>query len=166
MKRSLFILSALAVMVSCNDHDHNSHDHGGQNDVNVGDMLVGDTTGNLSADTYSEGMEKMAASGHYKIRLDMSSPAPKDTGNYTWTLSLMDMEGNAVQDATVNAEPTMPQHGHGTDPKFTDATAGEHNGQYVLTDMNLFMPGIWQVMITVNKGEMTDTVTFLFDLEG
>ena len=60
----------------------------------------------------------------------------------------------------------MPQHGHGTTPLYTEGLLDTSN-TFTLTDMNLFMPGVWQVEITVTAEDgSVDTVSWFFDLLG
>ena len=165
MKNALLLFSALFLFASCNEHDHSGHDHGHNDHVSHGDAHMGDMHMNLVPDTYVEGMEKVTENASFTVRLDVSDPVPKDTGKYTWTITVLTMKGTPV-DAEVKAEPTMPQHGHGTTPQFTEGTEGAETGQYILSDMDLFMPGIWQVSIEVTADGITDSVNFIFDLEG
>ena len=118
-------------------------------------------------DTYSFGMEKRSEGGTYRVLLVQSSPIPKDTGFYTWTVEVQDQNCDPLADATVVAEPRMPSHGHGTSPATTDGTPTGEDGRLELVDMDLFMPGIWEVTLTVSGGGLgDDIVRFNFDLEG
>jgi hypothetical protein len=124
------------------------------------------TGGGDTADTYVEGLEKTGSQGHFTVRLLNSNPIPKDLTYYTWTLEVLDPDGKAVEGVEVIAEPTMPNHGHGTFPPFTTATAGETPGTYVLTDMDLFMAGIWHIAIRLTLDGTADEVAYSFDLDG
>ena len=117
-------------------------------------------------DTYVVGLEKSGQAGLITVRLQESTPSPRDTGFYTWTIDIVDASGAPVTGATVQAEPTMPDHGHGTNPKYTDAVEGDP-GTYQLTEMNLFMEGIWNVAIRITMtGGEEDQVEYNFFLEG
>jgi hypothetical protein len=119
-----------------------------------------------SPDTYLSGVQKVTDQGHFIVELVRSTPPPKFTGDFTWELTVQDNACVEVGDLEVKAEPTMPQHGHGTTPEYTDATVNTAN-KYTLTDMNLFMPGVWQIEVTVTASDGTvDTVSWFFDLEG
>ena len=127
----------------------------------------GSSTSSEGPDTYVAGLEKTGTNGTFKVRLVESAPIPRDTGIYTWTLEVVDMGGNPITGAEVHAEPLMLAHGHGTQPKYTDGTVGAIPGQYILLEMDLFMPGVWHVIIRVeNESGDTDELAYDFDLEG
>lgn len=125
-----------------------------------------ETSGAPQADTYWVGLEKAGAEGNFTIRLMKSSPIPQDLTLYTWEIEVLDGAGEPVTGASVEAEPRMPAHGHGTFPPVTPATALDQAGRYQLLEMDLFMAGIWRVEIRVTHGELTDSVNYFFDLEG
>ena len=62
----------------------------------------------------------------------------------------------------------MPAHGHGTSPQFTDGVEStETPGTYSLSDMDLFMAGVWMIAIEMSTPEgVADEVVFHFMLEG
>ncbi len=125
-----------------------------------------DAGAGLQGDTYLAGMEKVSTNGHFKLALISSDPIPQDLTLYTWVVELRDAEGAPLGDATVIAEPTMPDHGHGTFPATTEGEAGDSTGQFVLRDMDLFMAGTWQIELRIEQGGNSDTVFFHFYLEG
>ena len=117
-------------------------------------------------DEYVAGVERVTDNGLFLVTLVRSTPTPKFTGDYTWLVTVEDAACGTPTDVHVKAEPTMPQHGHGTTPEFTEATLNEAN-EFTLTDMDLFMPGVWQIEISVETGDGTeDTVSWFFDLQG
>ncbi len=117
-------------------------------------------------DTYFSGVKKVTDQGLFLVELVRSTPPPKFTGDYTWEVTVEDAACVTLDSVQVEAEPTMPQHGHGTTPEFTEATLDTAK-IFTLSEMNLFMPGIWQVEITVTADDGTvDTVSWFFDLEG
>ncbi len=119
-----------------------------------------------SPDDYISGVERVSDAGLFLVELRRSTPTPKFTGDYTWELVVADATCGEVLDVEVHAEPTMPQHGHGTTPQFTEATP-DTAGIYTLTDMSLFMAWVWQIEITVTAEDgAEDTVSWFFDLEG
>ena len=128
--------------------------------------------GSTSVDTYVAGLEKVGEMGRVKLTLVESDPLPQDLTLYTWQLLLTDAEGTPINGAQIVAEPRMPDHGHGTNPQFTEAEAVDGEGRYQLLDMNLFMAGVWQINIVVtlvgdgDAGAVEDTLHFRFDLEG
>lgn len=117
-------------------------------------------------DVYAPGLSKFGESATFQIVLLESSPTPRDTGKYTWRIEVRDSVGQSIEGAEVVAEPTMPQHGHGTYPTTTPGTPTEVAGEYLLEAMDLFMPGLWHVEIDISWEEENDRVVFRFDLEG
>ena len=156
---------AVAIMVLClagcvgpfGGHGHGAHGPGAS-------MGGG---GGIVADTYVAGLEQVGEDGIFSVRLVESDPIPRDTGIYTWTIEVVDATGGPVTGVTVLAEPMMPAHGHGTIPKFIDGIPSEGEGRYRLADMDLFMPGIWRVIITLTHDDgREDVALYHFDLEG
>jgi hypothetical protein len=117
-------------------------------------------------DRYLAGMTKVGADGQLQVRLVSSDPIPEFTGVYNWTVEVLDINGSVANEATVLAEPRMPEHGHGTFPATTAAEATEGTGRLILNELDLFMPGTWEVTLTISAGGLTDTVVFAFPLEG
>lgn len=136
------------------------------------DPVQPDAGGPAPVDSYVAGLEKSGDLGKVSVRLIESDPIPQDLTLYTWTLELRDAQGEAIDGASLIAEPTMPDHNHGTFPRFTEAVPLETAGHYELKEMDLFMAGVWQVDIEItlpSEGDAaveTDSVTFRFDLEG
>ncbi len=66
----------------------------------------------------------------------------------------------------VVATPLMPDHGHGT-PINAEVTELTTPGEYEVTPVNLWMPGLWEITIEVTNGaDVSDAVTFAFCIEG
>jgi hypothetical protein len=100
------------------------------------------------------------------VQLKESRPEPIYIGLHSWTLGLRSNSNEPILNALVKAEPMMLDHGHGTTPPFTVAReSGSTSGEYVISDLDLFMPGLWTIFVTVetNSG-LTDTVVFEFVL--
>ncbi|MGC6418508.1 MAG: FixH family protein [Bradymonadia bacterium] len=137
-------------------HHHGHHDHMGHG----GDPSKDD------ADTYVAGLEKVGTSGHLTIRLIESAPTVLNTGVYTWQLMVIGSDGQPMNGLNIQAEPTMPDHGHGTEPRYTEGTPTDEDGIYELKDMDLYMKGVWQVMVRISSTEgVEDSVAFSFYLE-
>ena len=160
MIRSL-IFGSVIFCLACSGEDDSGHMHGHNHHGGMGHSTPDE------ADTYVAGLEKVGTSGDLTVRLMDSTPSPRDTGIYTWHIMVLDAEGQPVSDATVQAEPLMPAHGHGTNPRYTDATGLDEDGMYELKDMDLFMEGIWNVIIRISTPDGTaDEVEYNFFLEG
>ena len=118
-------------------------------------------------DNYVVGLEKAGDQGLLRVRLLLSDPIPQDTGFYNWTIEVVAADDTPVLGATVIAEPTMPAHGHGTYPPTTDAQEQENPGHYLLSELDLFMAGVWRIEIIIETSDgVSDRVEYNFDLEG
>ena len=166
----LFALVPSIVLFAClgGEPGHGSRDsdagHAPHNDA--GHTPQRDAGSGLPGDVYIAGMEKGSTEGHFKVALISSDPIPQDLTLYTWVVELRDAAGTPLENASVIAEPTMPDHGHGTFPATTAGEAGDSTGQFVLRDMDLFMAGTWQIELRIEQGGNSDTVFFHFYLEG
>ena len=152
---SLFLcgLAALHLLSGC-DHQHGSSSP---------------CANETRADAYSPGMEKTSQSGNLIVRLSDSQPGPPQKGDNTWTLQLRDKAGSPLSGATLDVTPYMPDHGHGTPVKAQSSEAGSPSGQYRVTPVNLFMPGLWQVTITATPStipQAPESVMFPFCING
>jgi hypothetical protein len=81
-------------------------------------------------------------------------------------MEVRDAQGQPISDATLEAEPFMPEHGHGTFPRVTEGVACGEPGQFTLSDLDLFMAGTWKIELRVSAGELSDTVFYYFTLGG
>ena len=157
--RLLVCLSA--VLVACgDDHDHEGDDH-----ADAGPTSTIDAGPGLQGDEYIAGMEKVSSEGHFRVALIESTPIPQDLTLYTWVLEVRDADGQPIDGASVVAEPTMPDHGHGTFPITTPGVTAEGVGRFTLTDMDLFMAGVWQIELRITAGDVSDTAFFHFVLD-
>lgn len=117
------------------------------------------------ADDYVAGLEKVGAGG-VKVALVESVPAPPAKGDNTWQLSVVDNADTPLEGLTLEVTPNMPDHGHGT-PVEAVVTAGAEAGQYEAGPVNLWMPGLWEVTVSVSDGaDVNDEVVFSFCIEG
>ena len=119
-------------------------------------------------ETYTAGMSHPGDEGAMAFFLVASDPAPPDKGENTFTILVQDLEsGIAVDGATVNITPFMPEHGHGTNPADYATEATGESGTYQSVPINLFMSGLWDLTFSVASGEsVLDETTFTFCLEG
>ena len=155
--RAVLVVLALYCAASCVPTD--SAGDATSFDTSASDVVKSDV------DQYVAGLEKSGAKGWVTVKLVVSDPIPQDTGFYTWTVEVHTTEGEPLTGAEVIAKPTMPDHEHGTYPPTTTGK-DEGGGRYRLEEMNLFMPGVWQIEIRVNSEADDDTVVYRFDLEG
>ena len=136
------------------------------------------TTYNCAADTraetYTAGDEHMGLGGTIDVKLLSSDPAPPARGNNSWVILLSAMSNGVVgapmdgmaNDITVT--PYMPDHMHGTPILVGVTPVDGQTGEYTLTPVNLWMPGLWETTIAVSEmsgsAMTTDRVVYNFCL--
>lgn len=81
----------------------------------------------------------------------------------SWKLRVHTADGSPLEDATIEVDGGMPQHGHGlpTRPRVTRSLGG---GVYVVDGMKFNMGGWWEVKFRIASAAGTDSVTFNLDL--
>jgi hypothetical protein len=130
-----------------------------------GNTMADDTTYDCAmetrADTFVVGLEKLGNAGLLDFKLMDATPAPPARDDNTWVIEI-DMAGGApVSGAAMVAVPFMPDHQHGT-PIAVHITPEATPGQYKLTPVNLWMPGLWETTIQATAGTTSDTVVYRF----
>src|SRR5262245_51772512 len=105
-------------------------------------------------DIYSMGMSR-SGDGGYQVVLVESDPAPPTKGDNSWQLRVLDPAGDPVDGMTVSVTPFMPDHQHGT-PVRAVVTPSGANGEYAVTPINLWMPGLWKVTVALSDGSPVD----------
>lgn len=76
-------------------------------------------------------------------------------------LHITDNAGHVLDGLTMSATPWMVSHAHGTSVVPIVTPMG--NGDYVVSELNLFMPGRWQIRVSVSA-PMTDALTPVLDV--
>jgi hypothetical protein len=81
----------------------------------------------------------------------------------TVRVSIVDADGRPVDDAAIQIDGGMPQHGHGlpTRPRVTRALG---NGLYVIEGVRFNMGGWWEFKLAINAPSGSDVVTFNLSL--
>jgi len=121
------------------------------------------------ADTFSVGLEKAGLTGALDFKLMTADPAPPARGDNTWVIQVNAMANSVVGAPVTGLEtgmtitPYMPDHQHGT-PIDVVITPMPDAGQYQLSPVNLWMPGLWQTTISVNANGSKDHVVYSFCL--
>ncbi len=117
------------------------------------------------ADTFVVGLEKIGDGAVLDFKLMSANPAPPARGDNTWILQINAMTGGAVgapsTGASMTVTPFMPDHQHGT-PSEVSVMAMPDAGQYQLSPVNMWMPGLWETTITATSATGTDTVVYRF----
>jgi hypothetical protein len=118
-------------------------------------------------DPYVPGRVVDGERGVFQVTLVASDPAPPDKGDNTWTLEVTERAGGQpVDGATIEITPFMPDHGHGT-PIRAQVTAGGAPGVYRAGPVNTWMPGYWEVSVSVVGSDgRSDRVVFKLCIEG
>lgn len=94
------------------------------------------------------------------VTLDAADPIPPEVGDNTWTFSIDDGSGAALDGCAVTFDPRMPDHGHGTPtpPEVTDQGDGTYEALFELS-----MGGYWTVDVEADCGE-GDVRSVRFDI--
>jgi hypothetical protein len=78
---------------------------------------------------------------------------------HTVRVAITDAAGVPIDDATIQVEGGMPQHGHGlpTRPRVTGALG---NGHYEIEGVRFNMGGWWELKLAIAAASGSDVVTF------
>jgi len=89
------------------------------------------------------------------------APRPPTVGSNAVELSFTDPGGATMSGLGLEVVPWMPAHGHGTSvsPTITETAPGT----FVATPLYLFMPGSWELRITIS-GTIDDTAKAAFEI--
>lgn len=118
----------------------------------------------MGTDTFTVGLSHVGTAGLVDFKMMSAMPAPPARDDNTWIIELDAMAngvvGNPIDGATITATPFMPSHQHGT-PKQVVITPTGTTGQYTLSPVNMWMPGVWETTIKVSAPQ-SDTAVFKF----
>lgn len=113
-----------------------------------------------TADQYTVGLEKMGAT--FDVKLMSALPAPPTRGDNEWIIHIDTVAGAApVTGATIAVTPFMPKHQHGT-PVDVLIQAMPTAGDYKLSPVNMWMPGVWETTIEMSAPSGADSVVYKF----
>jgi len=146
-----FLAALVAVLAACG-HD----DHGDDEEV--------DCTKVTGADTFVVGLPKDGSGGALDFAMMSAEPSPPARGDNTWTVSIVDMNGQPLGGANLAVTPFMPAHQHGTPITVGVMPVDGTPGQYKLSPVNLWMPGVWETTIraTSADGLTNDSALYTF----
>jgi hypothetical protein len=116
--------------------------------------------------TYAVGLSQTVMDGTMKVSFVDAMPAPPAESLNEWTVQLTDGNGDPVSGATITVKPWMPDMGHGSSvtPQVTPMTTA---GEYQVSLIDLFMPGIWTNTFTITTAsEPVTTAVFTFCIDG
>lgn len=116
-------------------------------------------------DEFAVGIAKVGDGAAINFTLMTANPAPPIRGDNTWVVELKQMNGgvagNPIDGADMQVTPFMPDHGHPSAKTVRFEPTGTM-GQYELTPINFWMPGLWETTIDVSSPSGDDTVVFRF----
>lgn len=113
-----------------------------------------------TADQYTVGLQKTGTV--LDVKLMSALPAPPTRGDNEWIIHINTVAGAApVSGATIEVTPFMPKHQHGT-PIDVKIEAQSSAGDYKLSPVNLWMPGVWETTIEMVSPSGTDQVVYKF----
>lgn len=142
------VIVGLVLCVGCSDGGH--------------DDDVVDCAKETRKDDFVVGLEKVGTSNKLDFKLLASDHFPQEPGDNEWTLLISTMVGGTVAGpltgGTLSVSPFMPDHGH-LAPKPVVVTPLADPGQYKLSEINTWMPGLWETTIQVT-GADGDKVVF------
>lgn len=136
-----------------------------------GDMPPADDAPvNCAAETRDDdfviGLDKIGDAQTLDFKLMTADPAPPIRGDNTWVVLVSAMSGGVVgapvAGASMTVTPYMPDHGHPSGKTVHVTPVPGSDGQYQLTPINLWMPGLWETTMDVTSAGGTDTVVFRF----
>ena len=100
--------------------------------------------------------ESTSASGAYQVDV-LAHTSQLTRGDYDLEYVFTNVaDGSPVDGLTITIVPWMPAMGHGTSIVPTIAALG--SGTYALTDIDLFMAGLWQLRTTATGATAADQV--------
>jgi hypothetical protein len=128
---------------------------------NPGPASDGGGAGDGGATFPADALLAMTSTGGLRVEVRTAPDQPPTVGVSQVQYRVTDGSGAARDDLTLDVVPWMPSMGHGASVRPQATASG--GGAYVLTDVDFFMPGHWELRTTVG-GAVTDTVTPAFDV--
>jgi hypothetical protein len=124
------------------------------------------------AQSFVTGLAPSSTTGGYTLALESATPSPPAKGVNSWVITVKDASGAPVDGLSITATPWMPDHRHGSSIVPTIAPTGAA-GRYSIGELDLIMPGIWQVNLAVQPeatgdagGATAATATWTFCISG
>jgi hypothetical protein len=114
---------------------------------------------------YAPNMVSSSSDGEVKITLVEANPAPPIVPFNSWTIKVADVSGVPLANLGITSPlPYMPYHGHSSS-QLPLVSAQGSDGTYSVTNLDFFMPGVWQTTFNVPHGT-GETVYFYFCVQG
>ena len=105
-----------------------------------------------------------ASASELVVTLIQADPSPPARGTNVWRVTATDSSGAALKDATLTVTAFMPDHGHGT--SVTPLIEPTGAGAWTVSQLDLFMPGVWRVAFTATTPDKVAEVAFFFCIAG
>ena len=103
-------------------------------------------------------------SGGYSVSVHSAPDAMPSRGVNTLRLDVKRIsDGMPATGLELDVVPWMPAMGHGTSVK-PSVEPGTAPGTYTVSNVNLFMPGLWEIRTTIS-GSTSDHVAPQFDIQ-
>jgi hypothetical protein len=120
-------------------------------------MMHGKNVARPDATEFGTG-PRVSASRQFTATLQSDQPL-RPRRMQTVRVAITDAAGVPVDDATIQIDGGMPQHGHGlpTRPRVTRALG---NGLYEIEGVRFNMGGWWEFKLAINAPSASDVVTF------
>jgi len=116
-------------------------------------------------DDFVVGLDKVGESGMLDFKLMSANPAPPARDDNTWIVQVSSMSGGTVgapvSGVAMSVTPFMPDHSHGSG-KTVVVEPTPDAGQYKLSPVNMWMPGLWETTINASSASGSDKVVFRF----
>jgi hypothetical protein len=93
-------------------------------------------------------------SGTYRVEVRTAPSQPPTRGDLELELRVQDPKGAPVDGLALAVVPWMPTHDHGASVVPSVTPLG--SGAYHIAHVDLFMPGTWQLRMTLGAGAATD----------
>jgi len=140
--------------------------------MDMGEMDMGPMVsceGDSRVSMYMDGITRTGLAGAAQVKITGATPSTPGNGYNTWTIQLLDSAGKPMA-GTISVIPDMPDHGH-VSPQTPVVTSGASPGAYTVSNLYLFMAGVWRIQISVSTGTadggaLLDIVTFYFCVQG
>ena len=123
-----------------------------------------DCTKVSGADEFVVGLAKDGSGGMLDFKMMSAEPAPPARGDNVWIVEILDMNGMPFEGANLTVTPFMPAHDHGS-PKTVQIAPAGAPGQYSMSPVNLWMPGVWETTIRATVDTSTDSAVFKFCID-
>jgi hypothetical protein len=113
-----------------------------------------------NADEFVVGLNHQGDMGLLNFKILGTDPAPPSLLINSWQLELTSVASVApMSNASLDVYPYMPKHGHGAGIDV-EVSAMPTAGDYQLDEINLHMPGMWEVTVTADTDAGTDSTVF------